>query len=181
MTMAKEIVWGRYEANVLRVTVERWEDDIIHVCDTASGRHLHVCFGSRNHYLTREGKCDWTYLQKILETGVTLNLVRVRWEGGLCLPELILYEPDYLIHITTIASCFDEHLKETPFVGLIHKVKKDEASLATHLGNLAGQLLDDALHQSHETYEESYASLLNDKAMRIACMQGMNEVGKEEA
>ena len=181
MTMAKEIVWGRYEENVLRVTVERWEDDIIYVCDTASGRHLHVCFGPRNHYLTREGKGDWTYLQKILETGVTLNLVRVRWEGGLCLPELILYEPDYLIHITTIASCFDEHLKETPFVGLIHKVKKDEASLATHLGNLAGQLLDDALHQSHETYEESYASFFHEYAMSIACTPGMNEVGKEEA
>ena len=58
MTMAKEIVWGRYEENVLRVTVERWEDDIIYVCDTASGWHLHVCFGPGNQYLTRAGKGD---------------------------------------------------------------------------------------------------------------------------
>ena len=177
--MAKENVWGRYDENVLRVTVERWENDLIYVREALTHRSLLVCFGARNHYLTREGKGDWLYLQKILETGVTLNLVRIRWEEGLCMPELIIYEPDYLIQITTIASCFDENLKESPFVGLINKVKWEEPSLATHLGNLAGQLLDDTLYQRHESYEESYATFFRENALSIACCKGMNETGKE--
>lgn len=180
MTKKEFNSWGRYEENVLRVTVERWKDDIIYVHDIKKKQSIQVCFGPRNHYLTREGKGEWGYLQKILETGNILNLVRIRWEEGLCMPEIIIYEPDYLINITSIAACFDENLKETPFVGLINKVKADEPTSATHLGNLAGKLLDETIHQSSTSYEEIYFSFFHENALNIACCPGMSDPSKEK-
>lgn len=179
-TISEKNNWGRYDKNVLRVTVERVENDSIFVHEPDNGQNIQVCFGEANRYLTREGKGSWDYLAKIVTTGSTLNLVRTRWKDGICMPELIIYEPDYLINITTIAACFDENLKESPFVGLINKIKADEPSIATHLGNLAGKLLDDIVHQNTTSYTESFDAFFHDNALSISCCKGMREIGKED-
>ena len=38
------------------------------------------------------------------------------------MPELIIFEPDYLIDITTIASCFESYA-ESPYVNMVNRLK----------------------------------------------------------
>lgn len=180
-TSDKPLSWGRFDENVLRVIVEAWDEQHIRATESESGRTLNVCYGQANRFLTREGKGDWSYLRDMLCTGAQLNLVRIRWEEDVCMPELIIFEPDYLINITAIAACFDENLKESPFVGLINKVKADEPSAAMHLGNLAGKLLDETVHQTASTYEETYKAFFHDNAMGLSCCRDMADQAKSVA
>lgn len=176
----QENSWGKYRENLLRVEVDSCDENYLYVNVQKTGTPIKVCYGSSNRYLSREGNGDWSYLQKIVGRGDVLNLVRLRWEDDICHPELIIYQPDYLINITSIAACFDECLKESPFVGLINKVKADEPSVAMHLGNLAGKLLDEEVHQSETSYSESFNAFFHDAAFNLSCCEGMSEQGKME-
>lgn len=97
---------------------------------------------------------DWSYLTKFLHEGAQLNLVRPRFanagsEQDGAAPEvtaeLIIYEPDYLVDVTSVASCFEDYT-DSPFVHLLHKLEPFRQSAPILLGNLAGQILDDEVH-----------------------------------
>lgn len=74
--------------------------------------------------------------------------------GEICMPELIILEPDYLINITTISSCFESYA-ESPFVNLINKIKPSPNTQPIHLGNLSGQFLDDTVHDRNIAFNDS--------------------------
>ena len=89
--------------------------------------------------------------------------------GTLYMPELIILEPDYLINVTTIASCFESYA-ESPFVNLVNKIKPQANSMPIHLGNLAGQLLDDTVHEREIDLDDSLKSYVNANALKmISC------------
>lgn len=137
--------WGRYDHECIRVIVSSWDDDLIHVIEEHEGEEFAVCYGQSNTFLSRNGKFSWSYLKDILSEGCQLNLVRVRIIESVMMPELIIYEPDYLINVTTIASCFESYA-ESPYVALLAKVRPFANTMPIHLGNLAGKYLDDAVH-----------------------------------
>ena len=118
----KPRTWGKFDSGNLRCVVDTWDNEYIHVTEGRGGLPLTVCYGQQNVYLTREGRGDWSYLSLLLRRGVQLNLVRVRYDGEICMPELIIYEPDYLVNVTTIASCFETYA-ESPLVALVNKFK----------------------------------------------------------
>lgn len=114
----KPRTWGKFDSGNLRCVVDTWDNEYIHVTEERGGLPLTVCYGQHNVYLTREGRGDWSYLSLLLRRGVQLNLVRVRYDSEICMPELIIYEPDYLVNVTTIASCFETYA-ESPLVALV--------------------------------------------------------------
>lgn len=180
--------WGRYEHNMLRVVAERWDDNYIWATEEMNGQTLQICYGKDNKILTRDGKGDWSYLKQILWQGAQLNLVRVRMEHqtDICMPELIILEPDYLINVTTIAGCFETYA-ESPFVNLISKIKPQPNSKAIHLGNLAGKLLDDTVHGKNIPLEENITEFIKRNAISIiSCPElssedAINEFKKDAA
>ena len=90
-------------------------------------------------------------------------------EKEVLFPELIILEPDYLINVTTIASCFESYA-ESPFVNLVNKIKPQANSMPIHLGNLAGQLLDDTVHERDIDLDDSLKSYVNANALKmISC------------
>ena len=90
-------------------------------------------------------------------------------EKEVLFPELIILEPDYLINVTTIASCFESYA-ESPFVNLVNKIKPQANSMPIHLGNLAGQLLDDTVHEREIDLDDSLKSYVNANALKmISC------------
>ena len=143
--------WGKFDVNVLRCIVESWDDDFIYATEERNASLLKICYGAQNTYLTRGGKCDWDYLRLILRKDTQLNLVRIRMEEDVCMPELIVYEPDFLIDVTTIASCFETYA-ESPYVNIVNRLKPQANSMHIHLGNLAGQFLDDTIHHRDTTF-----------------------------
>ena len=111
---------------------------------------------------------DWTYLEKLFYPFAQLNLIRPREEDGVIYPELIIFEPDYLVDISAIANCFTNY-GESPYVHLLKKLNKSETTEHILLGNFAGQLLDEAIHQTpdNHTYRQSVMDFFKNNAINL--------------
>ena len=118
--------WSKFDVNMLRCIVVSWDDDYIYATEEANASQLKICYSALNRYLTHNGIADWSYLRQILDKDSQLNLVRIRMEEDVCMPELIIYEPDYLIDITTIASCFESYA-ESPYVNMVNRLRQHHA------------------------------------------------------
>ena len=150
----------------LRVIIDRWDDDFVYA--TADD------FDSTSQLRIRYTRCrddayaDWSYLRTMFQQGTQLNLIRPREDDGIIYPELIVFEPDYLVDISTVARCFTNYA-ESPLVNLIKKIEPSQSSEATVLGNFASQLLDEQLHQLPEshTYRDSVNEFWQDHAIGL--------------
>lgn len=165
--------WGKIGEQVLRVVVVHWDDNYIWATEEENNATLQICYGEANKVLTLNGQAQWSYLKAILWEGAQLNLVRVRMDerGEIYMPELIILEPDFLVNITTIASCFETYA-ESPFVHLVNKLKPAANTLPIHLGNLAGQFLDDVVHNRSLSFDDSLKTYVNKNALSmIACQE----------
>lgn len=158
--------WAKVDSHVVRCVVEEWTEQYIYAIEEQNGGRVAVCYDASNRYLTREGKADWSYLQKIMRKGSILNLVRVRCEDEVYFPELIIFEPDYLVNVTTIASCFETYA-ESPFVHLINKLRPQPNSKYIHLGNLSGAFLDDTVHGKHTSFGETWLRFMQQNMLGL--------------
>ena len=169
----RKSTWGKFSENVLRVVVARWDDNFIWATEEENNTTLKICYGKDNKILTLDGKADWSYLKTVLWEGAQMNLVRIRMDerGEIVMPELIILEPDFLVNITTIASCFETYA-ESPFVNLINKIKPNVNNRAIFLGNLSGQFLDDTVHGRDIPFENSLKEFVNKNALSmISCQE----------
>lgn len=172
--------WASVDLHLVRCLVDEWDDQFIYATEEAESSSIKICYSAQNHYLTREGIGDWSHLTDLLSQGCVLNLLRVRMEDGVCMPELIIYEPDYLINITTVASCFETYA-ESPLVHLVNLLKPQPNTRHIHLGNLAGQYLDDTVHHRRVSLKESYDNFLRSNALSIASCPDLGSPSLEEA
>ena len=169
----RKSTWGKFSENVLRVVVARWDDNFIWATEEENNTTLKICYGKDNKILTLDGKADWSYLKTVLWEGAQMNLVRIRMDerGEIVMPELIILEPDFLVNITTIASCFESYA-ESPFVNLINKIKPNVNNRAIFLGNLSGQFLDDTVHGRDIPFESSLKEFITKNALSmISCQE----------
>ena len=156
----------RLVGKCMRVIVERWDDTFVYVQAeaAASEEPLKVCYARGNAAYDY----DWTYLRDMFHEGTQLNLVRPRLDDGIIYPELIIFEPDYLVNISTVAHCFTNYA-DSPLVDLIKKLEPPRVSEAIVLGNLASQLLDESIHQLPNThsYAESAREFFHNHALSL--------------
>ncbi len=155
----------------MRVIVARWDDECVYVETETPGADglRRVCYahGNQNYDF------DWTYLKGLFREGTQLNLVRPREDDGTIYPELIIFEPDYLVNISSVAHCFTSYA-ESPLVELIRRLEPQRTTDATVLGNLAGQLLDEAIRQMPptHTYADSVKTFFRDNALSLLTIAG---------
>ena len=169
--------WGKFDEKFIRAVVDKWDDNFIWATEEETGSTIQVCYGSENTILSQNGKFSWQYLSSVLWEGAQINLVRPRQNdrGTFYLPELIILEPDYLVNITTIAGCFETYA-ESPFVSLINKLKPQQNTLPIHLGNFAGQMLDDTVHGREIPFETSLKTFVKDNALKlISCPEMIHD------
>ena len=164
----------RLVGECMRVIVERWDDDYVYV-QTEEGfgeEAAKVCY-SRGNAVYDYG---WSYLKDLFYKGAQLNLVRPREDNGIIYPELTIFEPDYLVNISSVARCFTSYA-DSPFVELIKKLEPSAPTEPTVLGNLAGQLLDETIHQLPGThsYAQSARLFFENNAMSLLSA----DVGRE--
>ena len=172
--MPRRSTWGKFDATSLRCIVNSWDNDFLHVTEEQNSSPLTVCYSAANTFLTRDGIGDWSYLHDIIDEGTQLNLVRPRFaDDGVCMPELIIFEPDILINVTTVASCFESYA-ESPVVALINKLKQQPNTTAIHLGNLCGQYLDDVVHNRHRPFNESFMDFFRKNAVSLVACDDMH-------
>ncbi len=152
---------------VMRVVVVDVADDhlavVSELAPTDPPQHLILCPCPE-----RIGR-DFRYLATLVEPGTQLNLVHVSpIEGGIQ-AELVVIEPDYLIDVTAIAKCFQAYgvSSEIPWLNRFFPLA-DSAPIL--LGNLASQLLDEAIHQQPMDYKTSISRFFIHNVLQfIAC------------
>ena len=152
----------------MRIAVESWDDTYIYgkVADEDSSS-IKICYTKDNYF------GDWSYIADILTENSQLNLIRPRVEEQIYYPELFIFEPDYLVDISSIAGCF-EYYGTTHFNYLINKIKPSINNKAILLGNLAGQLLDDAIYNPDSSYSQSVQSFFRKNALPLATCEDMD-------
>ena len=136
----------------IRIVVDSWDEHFLYgQVDWDEMDETRVAYTENAYY-----PYDWSYLGRMLYRGAQLNLVRPRRRDGVIYPELIIFEPDYLVDISAVAACF-ENYATSPMIHLLNKIKPSASSEAILLGNFAGQLLDEAIHSDKDapTYLES--------------------------
>ncbi len=102
-----------------------------------------------------------------IRTGDRLNLVKVRVIDGVADAELVVYRPDYLINITTIASCFQNYGTDAR-IAIVNKFAGADNTAALNLGNFASMLLDEELHGGKREYKDSLITFFRANAVNLA-------------
>lgn len=124
----------------IRVVVDHWNEQYIYAeMADELGDDVVVCYA----YSTEAG--DLTLNGKLLEKGVQLNLIRPKLRENIYYPEFIIYEPDFLVDISTVADAFEEY-GLTPYSYLVKKLMSKKNTQAILIGNFASQLLDEAVY-----------------------------------
>ena len=136
----------------IRLIVDSWDEHYIYgKTSDESTEFIRVDYATPNFF------GDWSYLKEFLTPHTQLNLIHPRKQENTYFPELIIFEPDFLLDISAIASCFEPY-GCTPLTYLVNKIKPAANTRAILLGNFASQLLDEAIYNHKggaSTYKES--------------------------
>ncbi len=128
----------------IRVVVNSWDDEFIHCTGELHGEEISVRY-------TAEGQSaedGHSYLASLLCDGVMLNLIHPYVaDDGTLVPEFIILEPDFLVDVSTIVSCFDTYA-DSPLLSLLKRLEPFEITEHILLGNMASELLDNVLHDT---------------------------------
>ncbi len=163
----------------LRMVVERWDETHLYGRADLEGDD-EVCVdyvSGRNVY----GYC-WAHIAPWLSPGTQLNIIAAREADGVLHPELIVYEPDHLVDISAIAACFETYSEEA-VLHLLAKLRPQACTVPVLLGNLAGQLLDEAVHSDGPAapYAESAQRFFRSNALALLAADGVNKDFHEQA
>ena len=145
-------------AACLRVRVLRVTAGSITVTD-GDGRRLELCL------IGATG--DRTYLSHIVRAGMRLNLVRPSTEGCRADAEIVVVEPDCLIDVTAVASCFEPY-GESPALFVLGRLRPRASAAAVMLGNFASQLLDEEVHGRQDEYAGSVRKFFRHNGLAMA-------------
>lgn len=149
----------------VRCVVNEWDDSYIYATVESTGEDIKVDYTTKQKYNLNE---EWSYIGNLIEEGSILNLVKPRIENEIIYPELIILNPDYLVNVTAIASCFEEY-GESYKMNLIHKISPSANTAPILLGNFAGQLLDETSFHKEQSYNDSMKHFFRKNALSFAC------------
>lgn len=120
-----------------------------------------VNYTEKNQYARME------YLYGILKTGMHLNLLDCQTVGNTITPRLIIVEPDCLMDISVIASCFEDY-GHHPLMYLLSRMKDKANTQPILLGNYAGACLDDIINSPQFSASKTLMRNFRDKALEYA-------------
>lgn len=116
------------------------------------------------YYTQQTQYAHMEYLHDILKPGMHLNLLGCQTEGDTITPRLIIVEPDCLMDISVIASCFEDY-GHHPLMYFLSRIRERANSQAILLGNYAGACLDDIINDSHFSAARTLIKNFRDKAL----------------
>ena len=139
----------------VRAYVTSWNDSLIFAsCDSEEEPFIAINYEKAGY----EG--DLLYIRNLLKENLPLNLLDVKVdEENHYIPGLIIAYPDYLVDISSLATCFREY-GHHPLNYFMNKVKPRANTAPILMGNLASQLLDDFINEKPEN-PVSYARSVN--------------------
>lgn len=149
----------------LRCVVRSFDDETIHATVVNQDCDEEVVTIDYRH---TPDYIDFSYLTRILQEGMTLNLLDCHREDERLIPGLIIVEPDYLLDISAIASCFEDY-GHHPLLFTLHRLKERQNSKHILLGNFAGSALDDLINHAQYHFADTLQRNFREKAIEYAC------------
>lgn len=150
--------------DLLRGVIEDWDDTYIYIRSEDNDCVVRVDYTRQDGFVPG----DWSYLRKLMVKGEIMHVVRPRQakseDAETLVPELLIYAPDFLINVTSVARCFDV-VGVSPLWDLLAKITPSESTLPLLMGNFAGQLLDETAYGKECTYKDSIASFFRHNAL----------------
>lgn len=149
----------------LRCVVRSFDDETIHatvVNQDCDEELVTIDYRHTPDYI------DFSYLTRILQEGMTLNLLDCHREDERLIPGLIIVEPDYLLDNSAIASCFEDY-GHHPLLFTLHRLKERQNSKHILLGNFAGSALDDLINHAQYRFADTLQRNFREKAIEYAC------------
>ena len=157
----------------IRCIVRSYNDKTI-TADSEEGE-IQVDYGNT------EGGRDFAYLKKMLREGMQLNLLDCHLSSdSFITPGLIVVEPDFMLDISSLAACFTAY-GHHPLLYTTSRLKSRPNTQATLLGNFAGTALDDIIHNSQVTLQQSLQRSYREQAERFAACEDFNKETFEQA
>ena len=146
-----------------RCIVRSFDEQTIHVVvdEDGGGKEMTVYYTLQTQYARME------YLHDILKPGMHLNLLDCQTDGDTITPRLIIVEPDCLMDISVIASCFEDY-GHHPLMYLLSRIKERANTQAILLGNYAGACLDDIINDEGFSATKTLIKNFRDKALEYA-------------
>ena len=152
-----------------RCLVKAWDDSTITVIVDEDGATVPMTV----HYREANQYADMGYLADLLRPNMHLNLLDCQVQGTHIVPRIIIVEPDFLLDISTIASCF-EHYGHSPLLYLVGRMKPKANTQPILLGNFAGSALDDIINNPHFDAAQTLRDNFRDKALEYATCTGFD-------
>lgn len=149
----------------IRVIVHNWDNEYIYcISDEDRDKEIKIYYGAECGVY----KYNWHYISELLYENAQLNIIRPTFENDIIVPELIIFEPDYLVDISSIAACFESYAEDA-ILYLLNKIKPNVTSEAILLGNLASQFLDEEIHSKDERvpYNDSIKTFFKNNALSL--------------
>lgn len=135
---------------------------------------------------------DNAYIAQLVREGTQVNLLDCRveerrvvvageWCDKLVTPRLIVVEPDFLLDISSIASCFTE-MGHHPLLYLVNQMKPRQTTQAILLGNFASAALDDIINSPQYRFEDTLRGNFQANAIDFCACGDFNPTAfKEQA
>jgi len=153
---------------VLRVDVSHFDTQYIYGTDVVNDTPVQINI----HKQPFGALGRWDSFTKYLHAGSQIHVIRPKGTVDDLYPELLIYEPDYLINISSIAACFRPE-GTSAYSYLVSKLQPHPISWQIELGNLAGELLDLHVHHKHFNMEEVLLSHIRKHAL-VSIVPTMN-------
>ena len=117
---------------------------------------------------------DFSYLYDILHEGMQVNLLDCELVSALSslqqkevpslVPRLVVVEPDFLFDISSLAACFEEY-GHHHLLYQLRRLAPRTTNKHILMGNLAGRMLDDIIHQPDAPLAETLRSCFREYAL----------------
>lgn len=149
----------------IRVIVNKWDDEFIYCTNEENVENeLKIYYGENCGIY----KFNWSYISLLLYKNAQLNIIKPKYKDDIIIPELIIFEPDYLVDISSVANCFEQYA-EDQVLYLINKIKPNINSSAILLGNLASQFLDEEIYsrEIEVSYNESIKNFFKKNSLSL--------------
>lgn len=139
------------EGAVRRVRVKRWDSDGTIIVEEVRSSSERAVVPASAYMFER--------LVGIMKQGSVLNLLDCACgPDGTLRPREIIFEPDYLIEITSLCACIQEH-GASPMTYILNLFKDNNPTNHTLLGEAANLFLDDCVNESAGTPATYSASM----------------------
>ena len=130
-------------ATYQRIHIDRVEGEILYGY-TNSNEDITIAL-----YPLENGDADHRDLIHIVKPGSLINIVDCKIHDSKHFPRLVIFEPDYLVDVSAIATCCETY-GNNHLTHLINRLKPTAHTEAILLGHFASQLLDEEVHGMYE-------------------------------